>query len=165
MTDERAGEKTMLEHWTRPDSYFGASWTGYYVFLGRNRDSDDLTESNFFIGLDRLGGESDTICVVRESHWACGWIEWIAIHESDSKARKIAEEILDDLDVDPVLDYDDFARREQETADQIWRDCYDWRDRITYIRDHREQFEFHNWCEMRECVRGEYFAGYASELI
>lgn len=33
--------------------------------------------------LRELGGESETVRVVRESHWAVGWVEWIAIHESD----------------------------------------------------------------------------------
>jgi len=38
--------KTTLNKWTTPESYFGDSWFDYYVFLGQNRDSDTLTQSN-----------------------------------------------------------------------------------------------------------------------
>lgn len=154
-----------LERWTRPDYYAGANWPEYYVFLGRNRDSDDLTESNFACGLEAIGGESETVQIIRERHWAVGWIEWIAIHESDSAALETARAICDALNKYPVIDEDDWSERESETANTIWRDCYDWQGRIKYIRADRLQFDFRNMADMMQCVRGEYFCGYASELI
>lgn len=154
-----------LNRWSQPSNYFGAEWSEYFVFLGRNRDSDDLTESNFECGLIAIGGESETVKVVRESHWACGWIEWIAIHESDVAALATAREIIDGLNAYPVINEDDWSRREYESAQAVWRDCYDASDRIAYIREHRSQFEFRNMSDMLGCVRGEYFAGYASELL
>lgn len=39
------------------------------------------------------------------------------------------------------------------------------RERVEYIRKHRSQFEFRDFADMLGCVRGKYFAGYASELI
>jgi hypothetical protein len=64
-----------------------------------------------------------------------------------------------------VLDEDDWSEREQEAADTIWRDCYDWHARIKYIREHRSQFEFHDYADMLGCVRSQYFVGYARELL
>jgi hypothetical protein len=81
-----------LKKWTLPPSYVGAVWPEYYVFLGRTRDSDCLTESNFACGLEGIGGETDTVIVVSENHWACGWVEWIAIHESDEAALRLADQ-------------------------------------------------------------------------
>ena len=78
-----------LERWKMPRDYSGAEWPDYYSSgVGRSRDSDCLEESNFHSMLAALGGESDTVQVVRESHWAVGWVEWIAIHESDEAALR-----------------------------------------------------------------------------
>ena len=41
--------------------------------------------------LEALRGESETVIVVRESHWAVGWVEWIKIHELDTTALAIAD--------------------------------------------------------------------------
>ena len=65
-----------INRWTMPDSYYGSQWPEYFVFLSQSRDSDALTRSNFECGLKALGGESEAVQVVREGHWAVGWIEW-----------------------------------------------------------------------------------------
>ena len=163
-------EPKHLKRWTMPEHYFGATWPNHYGSgVGQHRDSDALTRSNFAVMLNRLGGESDVVTVVRESHWAVGWVEWIAIEadgtpESD-KALQIADEAKESLEDYPVLDEEHFSETEQEEADQVWANCYDWHDRINYIRDHRSQFDFHDLSDMIGCVRGQYFVGYASELI
>lgn len=37
-----------VKEWTRPDSYFGAEWHGWFsAGFGQSRDSDALEESNF----------------------------------------------------------------------------------------------------------------------
>ena len=136
----------------------------WLTVLSRNRDSDDLSESNWETAIQMLGGESDNVSIFRFGHWACGWIEYLAV-KADSPQATAAQKIRDDLDAYPVLDEDDWSRREQETADSLWRDCYRPKDRIEYIRKHRDQFEFHNYQDMLGCVRGKYFAGYANELI
>ena len=110
-----------LKRWTRPDHYTGADWPEWFVFLGQDRESDALTRSNFDCGLARLGGESDTVRVVREKHWAVGWVEWVAVHESDTAACDHAEKMLADLDAYPVLDEDHFSDLEWEEAAQYWR--------------------------------------------
>ena len=110
-----------LKKWLRPDSYYGAEWPEYYVFLGQNRDSDALTRSNFECGLEALGGESDTVQVVREGHWAVGWVEWIAIHESDADALKKADEMLCHLSDYPVLNESHFSELEYQEAENYWQ--------------------------------------------
>lgn len=102
---------------------------------------------------------------MRETHWAVGWVEWIAIHESDEKALRIADHNRERLDDYPVLDENDWSEREQETADHIWGKCYTPAERIRYIRNHKYQFDFRDYRDLLACVRGEYFAGYASELV
>jgi len=155
-----------LKKWTRPDSYFGESWPDYYSSgVGQSRDSDALERSNFESMLKLLGGESETVIVVKESHWAVGWVEWIAIHESDDKALEIANEIMAALEDYPVIDKEHFCETEMHEANEVWANCYDWQERAEYIRDNRNQFEFHDFPDLLSCVRGKYFAGYASELL
>jgi hypothetical protein len=167
-----------LTLWTRPQCYVGATWPDWYIFLGRNRDSDCLTNSNFEQGLkavravmskesisDDENEDCATVQVVSENHWACGWVKWIAIHKSDTTALECASGLLDRLDNYPVLNEEDWSEREHEQAGEVWKNCYDAGERVEYIRAHRSQFEFHDLRDMLACVRGRYFAGYASELI
>lgn len=155
-----------LKRWTKPDHYFGASWPEYFsAGVGQSRDSDCLEESNFAVMLEKLGGESETVTVVRESHWAVGWVEWIAIHETDDRALRIADEQVARLENYPVLDEDDFSNREIEAANELWTHCFGTRERIEYIRKYRSQFDFHDFADLLGCARGRYFAGYASELL
>lgn len=109
-----------LQRWKMPDSYFGAEWPEYFVFLARNRDSDSLVRSNFECALREIGGESETVIIVRESHWACGWIEWIAIHESDAAALKQADKISSALQDHPVVDEDHWSALEYDEACAYW---------------------------------------------
>lgn len=132
------------------------------VPCNRNRDSDCLAESNFATALARLGGSSETCSVCRFGHWACGWFEIILIHPSRASE---GESIAEDLDGYPVLDESDFSEREMTAAHETWEHCFDTRERIAYIRQHRTQFEFHDLAHMAGCVRGKYFCGYESELL
>lgn len=89
-----------LHRWTPPDSYLGRSWSQYYKSgIAHSRDSNALERSNFACMLAALGGESSTVIVVRETHWAFGWVEWIAIHESDDRALTIADDVKGKLSV------------------------------------------------------------------
>jgi hypothetical protein len=113
-----------LKRWSMPPSYFGPSWAEYYTAgVGQSRDSDCLEQSNFAVMLAALGGESETVVVVRESHWAVGWVEWIAVHESDTTALKIADEQCARLAAYPILNEDDFGRREFEAQCEAWENA------------------------------------------
>jgi hypothetical protein len=124
-----------ITRWVLPDSYGGAQWPDYFVFLGQNRDSDALARSNFTCGLAALGGESDTVLVVRERHWAVGWIEWIAIHESDTAALIEADSMLCALSDYPVLSDDHFGELEYTEAQDYWAGLR-LRDRMELCAEH-----------------------------
>lgn len=109
-----------LTRWTLPPYYAGVTWPGYYVSLSQHRDSDTLARSNFRTLLRRLGGESSTVCVVREGHWAVGWLEWIAIHQADVAALALADALVGKLADYPVLDEDDWSELEYATAGDVW---------------------------------------------
>lgn len=159
-------EPANLKRWTMPDSYFGATWPDYYsASVGQSRDSDALERSNFACMLRDLGGESDTVLVIRESHWAVGWVEWIAIHETDEKALCIADTNAARMASYPILDEGHYSELEQTDANETWAQCYRPSDRLDYVRRNRYQFDFAGYADLIGCIRGRYFAGYASELL
>ena len=136
----------------------------WLVLIGRNRDSDCLAESNWQSAINALGGEGENVRIDRMGHWACGWYELLSVL-ANTPEHKIAADIESALADYPVLNDSDFSEREHEEAQSTWRDCYNDRDRVDYIRKNRNQFEFDNLADMLGCARGRYFAGYASELI
>lgn len=155
-----------LKLWTMPDHYIGAVWPGYYSSgVGQSRDSDALERSNFRCMLKAIGGESDTVTVVRESHWAVGWVEWIAIHQDDAAALAIADELKAGLEDYPIIDESDWSEEETEEANQVWTGCYSDADRLAYVRRYRGRFDFRDYADMIGCIRGKWFAGYASDLL
>ena len=149
-----------LRRWKLPDSYFGAEWPEYYVAYGHHRDSDVLTESNFYSMLRMLGGESGTVRVIRESHWAVGWVEWIGIHQSDEKSLRAADQALADLEDYPILDESDFSEREDAECERVWSDCYRERERLEYLRERGCTTGFR---ELRAAVNGDW--GAAANLL
>ena len=112
-----------MQKWSRSENYIGESYFDYYVLLSRHRDSGLVEESNFQSALNALNGESDTVKVIRFSHWAVGWIEVILIHESDKEAIDKGNEIEKSLKNYPILDEDVFGEmvteKESEMHDQI----------------------------------------------
>jgi hypothetical protein len=155
-----------LTRWTRPNSYAGAEWPDYYSSgVGQSRDSDALERSNFACMLAALGGESDTVLVIHEGHWAVGWVEWIAIHETDAKALETADEIKAALENYPVIGESHWSDLETEEANEVWTNCFNDAERLAYVRDHASQFDFHDYADMIGCIRGKWFTGYASELL
>lgn len=120
---------TYLKRWTLPRYYMGARWDGYYVFLGQHRDSGSVTRSNFTVAraaLDLLppfeppDADTDSRIVVSENHWAVGWVEWIAIHETDAAAIEAAEAMLERLENYPVLDEEHWSELEWTEAADYW---------------------------------------------
>lgn len=83
----------------------------------RNRDSDLLAESNWDAALKILGGESDTVEIVRFDHWTCGWVDYVLVHPSRSAEVDAINARLSDY---PALDEDDFSTRESDAAYESW---------------------------------------------
>jgi hypothetical protein len=144
----------LLKRWERPNNYAGAEWPKHFVFLGQHRDSDALTRSNFTVGLaalkklpeltvetmdDKTGEMGAPLSreIIRESHWAVGWVEWIAIHESDAAAIEAAEKMLADMEDYPVLNEEHFSELEWSEYDDAWRNY----GHADFIREIQNQFE------------------------
>jgi hypothetical protein len=148
--------------------------TEWCIVYTTNRDADALTRSNARVIGKALEpyctGEDNADCrEEHHGHWACGWVDGYAI-----RVRRNGEltpaflayaELATALSDYPVLDDGDFSNEEHEEAQLVWSQCYKDSSRLEYIRDNREQFEFHSFADMLGCVRGKCFAGYASELI
>jgi len=109
----------------------------FLVFLGRNRDSDLLTESNFECSLNALGGESDNVQIHRFGHWACGWFEIILIDPNNKTAVEIAENIEGALSDYPVLNDSDYSERQHDAICGYWTDL-NLGERIEYCNEANE---------------------------
>ncbi len=111
-----------LVPWEHPDCYIGKRWNGWLMFLSQTRDSDALDRSNFIVGLEAvekatsLGREDfeHQPLRVQENHWACGWIEWIAIHQSDAGAITCAQRLIERLEQYPILNEDHMSQLEAD---------------------------------------------------
>ena len=133
-----------IRPWEPPSSWAGKPWKGWFVGLGRTRDSDTLMRSNFDVFLKALHelpevtvndtenalqsyrteredwSEVNTVLIVSESHWACGWIDWIAIHPSNEAAMKLADEMLCAISDYPALDEDHWSELETNEIEEWW---------------------------------------------
>lgn len=150
-----------------------AEWAIVYTI---SRDSDVLTRANaaaieaVMSAYYGSVSEGDDCQPERHSHWACGWVEGYAIRCLTPDGQPTPAwlawcGVQASLAEYPVLDDESFSRMEQEEADSVWRDCYTDRERVMYIRKHREQFRFASLADMLACARGRCFAGCASELL
>lgn len=132
----------------------------------RNRDSNCLERANWDAAVSELGKENeDSYEIHRFGHWGPGWFEIILINPHNDELVKIAEGIENILFNYPVLDDELFSQYEYEEANAVWKECYNEKQRIDYIRKNPSTFDFRDFLDMVHCVRGDYFCGYASELL
>ena len=159
---------------TRPED--AQNWTIIYT---APRDAGCLARANSqvfrsalepFRSEDEAGNEAGDARPESHGHWACGYVDgWsIRVRGADGQItdafRAYAELELRRREY-PSLDDDLLAQLESEEADDVWARCYRPAERVEYIRKNSEQFEFESLADMLACVRGKYFAGYASELV
>lgn len=138
------------------------------------RDSDALERSNYKVILKELEKQPTSRTALNKdeldyevhsfNHWACGFFEIILVRPG-TLCDEFAEKWEDALQEYPIADEFDYSNEENEEAQEVWTACYSDKERLKYIRGHRSQFEFNSWMDLLKCVRGEYFCGYASELI
>ncbi len=175
-----------ISKWTRPDSYMGATWKDWYsAGVGQSRDSDALERANFAAmlkALERLPEvevmvpsnryddsmiEGTGLVVVRESHWAVGWLEWIAIHESNVAALELADKIMAKVTDYPVIDEELWSEYEDEDYRQTWENCYSESERAEYLRKHVSRvYPFPGetaYRMLRRAVKGDW--SYAANLL
>lgn len=130
----------------------------WFIVLSKTRDSGILAQSNFTVALELLGGESDTARVCRFGHWGVGWLELILV-APNSEAYKKAEEIKESLAQYPVLDEEHYCGLESNADADTWRDCYNNRERLAFIRERRNCFYFRDFMDLWQCVRGDFYCG------
>lgn len=121
-----------LSRWQRPRNYIGAEWRGYFVApVTRNRDSsipDNVNWDSQWAILKPLmadfvdfeGEPSVSPSIVSENHWAVGWAEWVAIHESNEAALRAADALAERLESYPVLDEDALSAAEWKAYGDAW---------------------------------------------
>ena len=130
---------THLQRYARPRDFADFAQFDrkeYYVAYEQHRDSDTATRSNFCSILKAIGGESETVLVLRDSHFAVGYVEGIYIHESDTTACEIANQILAKLEDYPIVNEDDWSELEWETAADYWEHM-GIRERIEWCQKYR----------------------------
>jgi len=106
------------------------------VPVSRTRDSGILSNSNFETAekmLDDIDSERESFETHSFGHWGPGWFE-IMIVAPNSRAASIAAEIGDALENYPVLNDEDYSRREYEGTIASW-DASMLCDRIDACRD------------------------------
>jgi hypothetical protein len=99
-----------------------------------HRDADILEQSNFAAFTAALGGESEHVAIERASHWAVGWVDRLIIDPTASNVVAKAESLAARLEDYPVIDDDDFSRREWEARSESW-ESYGRSDFIAAIRE------------------------------
>lgn len=161
-------EPENLKLWKHPANYSGEVWPATYgAGVGQSRDSEVLERANFTAMLTAIGGESDTVTVVHEHHWAVGWVEWIAVHQDDIKALKIADDIIGKLEDYCIIDEDLFSQFEHDECGTVWSNCYSPTERAKYLRDHVSQvYPFPGesaYSMLRAAVKGDW--SYAANLL
>lgn len=100
--------------------------------ISQNRDSDALEVSNFRSALKSLGGESENVCVFRVGHWACGWIEHLAVNSGHEQKTEKAKQIVCALSDYPVLNHEDYTAAQYELMEIEPDDIY---ERIGTLKD------------------------------
>ena len=131
-----------VTRWHHPSNYAGQTWGDWFnAGFSQHRDSDALERANFQAAYAALprgneAGDEPSVQIVREGHWAVGWVEWIAIHESDEQALTIARELCAATNDYPVIDEELFSQLEDEECAETWERCYRPKERIEYFRSH-----------------------------
>lgn len=110
-----------LSLWKRPDHYIGSDWPHYYVVCGQHRDSGLIERFHFGYILKSLNGEnSPRVIVVRESHWAVGWVEWLGVHRLATEELQVADKLVAAAKKYPILDEQAFSEMEWSEACDAW---------------------------------------------
>ena len=107
-----------------------------------NRDSDELTESNWQVFIDGLEKtNSDDWRILRFKHFACGWYEFVIL-KPNSASYDFYIQCLESLEDYPILDEDHFSSLQYENFNKLIEDhyCSELRD-LFYNDDFLMRFE------------------------
>ena len=146
-----------MELYKRPRDYCGPDYYGCYPFIGRSRDSRLLESSNWKcivqdleekFGPEQCGEYGDdgfcgaekvteagkpTWFIIRDSHWAVGWVETLYIHQDAKDIVAWAEAVEKRLDNYPLYNEDHYSEMEWEQKQGYWEDC-DAEERVALMK-------------------------------
>jgi hypothetical protein len=91
--------------------------------VSRGRDSDLVTESNWDVALEMLGGKGRHVKVEQFGHWGCGWFEILCVNPASKRKLKVALEIVQCLEQYPLLDDSDYSERENQYCSEYAEDA------------------------------------------
>lgn len=102
--------------WERPED--DERWAVVYVC---NRDSGLIDQSNASVVEQEMAQFEDDVIAQRHSHWACGWVDGYVIRVyrpggSITDAFRRYCELRERMEDYPLLDEEDYSRREYEAA-------------------------------------------------
>ena len=153
-----------LVPYARPSNFIGETWEGWLVFAAcqNNRDACLLTRVNYKeatkqfealpVVMVEKGGETvGSVRFVTENHWACGWVEWIAIHPSNAAAVELAEKLGEKLEGYPILNESALSAAEVEAAQELWA-IMSLRERISLIKEYAPKGSI--FAARHECIPG-----------
>lgn len=137
---------TLREHRQTPDfwcliDHEFDDWV--FAPVGQSRDSDHLEASNFAQAVEMLEAvdtEDGDFQVYRFGHFLVGWVESILVRPG-SECEEVCEDIVERLENYPVLNEEDFSRREWEDYLESWSD---W-GRKCFVRSLVKEFWLENW--------------------
>lgn len=100
------------------------NWALVYT---HNRDSSHLEQSNANVIAEALSPFPDDAIPEDHNHWACGWVAGFRLRVfnpdgSITKAFEVYAGLLEKLEDYPVLDEEDWSRREYEDYQESWSD-------------------------------------------
>lgn len=138
----------------------------FVVSVSQTRDSNCLDISNFRTAeklIAAVDPDGESYEKHRFSHWGPGWFEIIIVKEN-TKAFEEAEKIESSLDNYSILNENDYQDLLFETSCDVWEKMRS-KDRIEYIKENRNEFEFQSFRYLLGCARGKFFSGDAANLL
>ena len=120
---DQLGSPSAFDSW---ENYMGERPNpNLYCVLGRNRDSDLLTNSNWDCAVQMFKDAELDYDITSVGHWLCGWIEYLSVDINDKEAFKMGEQIEASLANYPVLNEEDLCEREYEDGLKTIEMCID----------------------------------------
>lgn len=117
-------ELTTLRQAHARDAAYWGDYPDYLIAYARHRDSDSLTNCNFQVfesEFNRIDPDGETWTIEGSSHWAVGWIDYLAV-KPGSEAESEAIELLTQIENYPVLDDEKLTLLEMEQVELYWAD-------------------------------------------
>lgn len=117
-------ELTNLIPYKEPQYYYGETYENHYTIIGKHRDSDLITESNYRVILKMIESfpeGSDYLEKHSASHWAVGWVEVLYVSfDAPYELLEKLNEALGSIYDYPILDESDYYDLSEGEEEKQW---------------------------------------------